>query len=76
MMSRGSAWFLRSIILLPAGLGMAISNFHILLFRPETFREILLAAVSSILALTGLLCIISAPISLIRDFSKLTRRSI
>jgi len=73
MMSRRSAWFLRGIILLPVGVGMAISNFHILLFRPEIFREILLAAVSSILALTGLLCIICAPIPLIRDCSKLRR---
>ena len=73
MMSRRSAWLLRGILLLPIGLAIAISNFHIFLFRPETLREILVDAFSFILVLIGLLYTIFAPISLIRDFSKLRR---
>jgi len=73
MMGRRSAWLLRGILLLPIGLALAISNFPIFLFRPETLREILVHAVSFILALIGLLCTIFAPISLIRDLSKLRR---
>jgi len=73
MMSRRSAWLLRGILLLPIGLAIAIANFHIFLFRPEALREILVHAVSFILALIGLLCTIFAALSLIRDFSKLRR---
>ena len=73
MMSRRSAWLLRGILLLPIGLAIAIANFHIFLFRPETLRETLKVAVSFILALIGLLCTIFPAISLIRDFCKLRR---
>jgi tellurite resistance protein TehA-like permease len=73
MMSRRAAWLERGILLLPIGVAIAISNFHIFLFRPETLREILVDALSCILGLIGLLCTIFAPISLIRDFSKLRR---
>lgn len=73
MMNRRSAWLVRGILLLPIGVARAISNFHIFLFRPETLGKILVHAVSFILGLIGLLCTILAPISLIRDFSKLRR---
>ena len=73
MMNRRAAWLVRAILLLPIGLAIAISNFHIFLFRPETLRETLVDAVSFILGLIGLLCTIFAAISLIRDFSKLRR---
>ena len=73
MMSPRSAWLLRGILLLPIALAMAIANFHIFLFGPETLREILVDAVSFILGLIGLLCAILAAISLIHDFSKLRR---
>ena len=73
MMIRRSAWLLRGILLLPIGLAIAISNFHIFLFRPETPRELLVDAVSLVLGLIGLRCTIFAPISVIRDFSKLRR---
>ena len=73
MTSRRSAWLLRGILLLPIGFAIAILNFHIFLFRPETLREILVHAVSFILGMIGLLCAIFAAISLIRDFSKLRR---
>jgi tellurite resistance protein TehA-like permease len=73
MMSSRSAWLLRGILPLPIGLAIAISNFHIFLFRPETQRELLVDAVSFILGLIGLLCTIFALISVIRDFSKLRR---
>ena len=73
MMNHRSAWPVRGILLLPIGLAIAISNFHIFLFRPETLREILVDAVGFIRGLIGLLCMIFAAISLIRDFSKLRR---
>jgi tellurite resistance protein TehA-like permease len=73
MMNRRSAWLGRGILLLPIDLAIAISNFHIFLFRPETLRKILVDAVSFILGLIGLLCTIFAAISLIRDFPKLRR---
>ena len=73
MMSCRSAWLAGGILLLPIGRAIAISNFHIFLFRPETLREILVDAVSFILGVIGLLCTIFAPISLMRDFSKLRR---
>jgi hypothetical protein len=73
MTNRRSAWLVRGILLLPIGLAIAISNFYIFLFRPETLRKILVDAVSFILGRTGLLGTIFAPISLIRDFSKLRR---
>jgi tellurite resistance protein TehA-like permease len=73
MMSRRSAWLLRGILLLPIALAIAISNFHIFLFRPETLREILVDAVSFILGMIGLLGTIFAAISVIRDFSRLRR---
>ena len=73
MMNRRSAWPVGGILLLPIGLAIAISNFHIFLFGPETLRKILVHAVSFILGLIGLLCTIFAAISLIRDFSKLRR---
>jgi hypothetical protein len=73
MMNRRSAWLLRGILLLPIGPAIAISNFHIFLFRPETPRTILVSAVSFILGRIGLRSRIFAAISLIRDFSKLRR---
>jgi hypothetical protein len=73
MMNRRSAWLVRAILLLPIGLAIAISNFHIFLFRPETLRTILVHAVSFILGLIGLLCTLFAASSRIRDFSKLRR---
>jgi hypothetical protein len=73
MSNRRSAWLERGILLLPIGVAIAIANFHIFLFRPETLRKILVDAVSFILGRIRLLCAMFAPISLIRDFSKLRR---
>jgi hypothetical protein len=73
MMNRRSAWLLRGILRLPIGPAIAIANFHIFLFRPETLRKILVHALSFVLGRIGLLSTIFAPISRIRDFSKLRR---
>jgi hypothetical protein len=73
MKGRRSAWLLRGIFLLPIGIAIAISNFHIFLFGPETPREILVHAVGFIFPLIGLLCAIFATMSVLRDFSKLRR---